>query len=489
MPTQLCWLLVTKCLRSAAISVLFVDKSRRSSDTHLRILLATIHQPTHFVSDFQTGIRYTVSSVRIIQSDSQQKRQRICKYTAGHRWLPLAQWVIFVFSHFFFSEFSWSGWCTGSCLPFSRLVKHSRTYFCRGSHSITKWKWSSCCMCCRQSPKAARFCTWNSCSRCWTNAKRFIWLFMAFGPAASSTRHTHSLVCILISQEIDEYINQAKDKGYAAVLELGTKGVSVIMQTALKVSQVSTFCPCLTTSSLCTIIINSFPSGKGFLLWINLHAIPIHQDSQLFAHFCMIHLEFPLLFLIDLFSNFLLGDFALNMRLVCFMEKSKNYVQSNIVAQLAPSLAERPTVSRDVVDRPSVAREVREDSVLDDEDSDESYINPANIIGLQDSSASDHSENSGSSEDSVDDDEYVPGPTRRTTRQTAKKTVATKAAKTTAAKSNGVTARKPRATRSVSVRWYDCISLPPKLNVRFPALKILILSSNQVQAPILLFWK
>lgn len=139
------------------------------------------------------------------------------------------------------------------------------------------------------------------------------------------------------------------------------------------------------------------------------------------------------------------------MRLCVLLEKSKKYVQSNIVAQLSPSFAERPTVARDVVDRPSVAREVREDSVLD-EDSDESYINPANIIGLHNSSASDHSENSETSESSDDADEYVPGPVRRTTRQTAKKTVATKAAKTTVAKSNGVTARKPRATRSVSVR-------------------------------------
>lgn len=47
-------------------------------------------------------------------------------------------------------------------------------------------------------------------------------------------------------QEIDEYINQAKEKGYTAVIQLGTKGVNyatnVIMQTALKVSQVSTLC-------------------------------------------------------------------------------------------------------------------------------------------------------------------------------------------------------------------------------------------------------
>ncbi|XP_029406304.1 receptor expression-enhancing protein 1 isoform X4 [Bactrocera dorsalis] len=39
-------------------------------------------------------------------------------------------------------------------------------------------------------------------------------------------------------QEIDEYLNQAKERGYSAVLQLGTKGVNyatnVIMQTALK---------------------------------------------------------------------------------------------------------------------------------------------------------------------------------------------------------------------------------------------------------------
>ncbi|KAL5289109.1 REEP2 family protein [Megaselia abdita] len=39
-------------------------------------------------------------------------------------------------------------------------------------------------------------------------------------------------------QEIDEYLNQAKEKGYSAVLQLGSKGVNyatnVIMQTALK---------------------------------------------------------------------------------------------------------------------------------------------------------------------------------------------------------------------------------------------------------------
>uniref|UniRef100_A0A0A1WJV6 Receptor expression-enhancing protein n=1 Tax=Zeugodacus cucurbitae TaxID=28588 RepID=A0A0A1WJV6_ZEUCU len=41
-------------------------------------------------------------------------------------------------------------------------------------------------------------------------------------------------------QEIDEYLNQAKERGYSAVLQLGTKGVNyatnVIMQTALKVN-------------------------------------------------------------------------------------------------------------------------------------------------------------------------------------------------------------------------------------------------------------
>lgn len=44
-----------------------------------------------------------------------------------------------------------------------------------------------------------------------------------------------------MKQEIDEYINQAKEKGCSAVLELGSKGVNyatnVIMKTALKVNQ------------------------------------------------------------------------------------------------------------------------------------------------------------------------------------------------------------------------------------------------------------
>lgn len=47
-----------------------------------------------------------------------------------------------------------------------------------------------------------------------------------------------------VLQEIDEFINQAKEKGYTAVIQLGTKGLNyatnVIMQTAVKVSQVST---------------------------------------------------------------------------------------------------------------------------------------------------------------------------------------------------------------------------------------------------------
>uniref|UniRef100_A0A182P2N3 Receptor expression-enhancing protein n=1 Tax=Anopheles epiroticus TaxID=199890 RepID=A0A182P2N3_9DIPT len=45
-------------------------------------------------------------------------------------------------------------------------------------------------------------------------------------------------------QEIDDYINQAKEKGYTAVLQLGSKGVNyatnVIMQTAIKVLGTST---------------------------------------------------------------------------------------------------------------------------------------------------------------------------------------------------------------------------------------------------------
>lgn len=56
---------------------------------------------------------------------------------------------------------------------------------------------------------------------------------------------------MLIIQEIDEYIKQAKEKGYTAVLQLGSKGVnyatSVIMQTAIKVSfkRLRFVCVCL----------------------------------------------------------------------------------------------------------------------------------------------------------------------------------------------------------------------------------------------------
>lgn len=52
----------------------------------------------------------------------------------------------------------------------------------------------------------------------------------------------HSIQWTIVSfdlQEIDEYISQAKEKGYSAVLQYGSRGVnyatSVIMQTALKV--------------------------------------------------------------------------------------------------------------------------------------------------------------------------------------------------------------------------------------------------------------
>lgn len=42
-------------------------------------------------------------------------------------------------------------------------------------------------------------------------------------------------------QEIDEYITQAREKGYTTMLELGSKGINyastVIMQTAIKVRQ------------------------------------------------------------------------------------------------------------------------------------------------------------------------------------------------------------------------------------------------------------
>lgn len=51
----------------------------------------------------------------------------------------------------------------------------------------------------------------------------------------------HSL---FVWQEIDEYLNQARERGYSAVLQLGSKGVNyatnVIMQTAIKVTQTTT---------------------------------------------------------------------------------------------------------------------------------------------------------------------------------------------------------------------------------------------------------
>lgn len=49
---------------------------------------------------------------------------------------------------------------------------------------------------------------------------------------------------IFVWQEIDEYLNQARERGYSAVLQLGSKGVNyatnVIMQTAIKVTQTTT---------------------------------------------------------------------------------------------------------------------------------------------------------------------------------------------------------------------------------------------------------
>lgn len=37
-------------------------------------------------------------------------------------------------------------------------------------------------------------------------------------------------------QEIDEYLTKAKEQSYKQVLDLGSKGVSALMQTAIKVS-------------------------------------------------------------------------------------------------------------------------------------------------------------------------------------------------------------------------------------------------------------
>lgn len=48
------------------------------------------------------------------------------------------------------------------------------------------------------------------------------------------------ILMAIFSQEIDDYLSQAKEKSYSTMLELGSKGVnyatSVIMQTAIKVS-------------------------------------------------------------------------------------------------------------------------------------------------------------------------------------------------------------------------------------------------------------
>ena len=38
------------------------------------------------------------------------------------------------------------------------------------------------------------------------------------------------------SQEIDEYISKAKEQSYKQFLDLGSKGVTALMQTAIKVS-------------------------------------------------------------------------------------------------------------------------------------------------------------------------------------------------------------------------------------------------------------
>lgn len=245
MSTQLYRLLVPMALHSAENSVLFVSQSRRPSDTLVHILPAQIHQSTHFVSDFQIDFRHFVSGVRIIQSGSQQKRERICKWGGSDEatFETSSQHEQFSTIPFFFS-FSSNGSCTGLCLHFSHRVKRSRTCCCHGFHSIMKWKCLSCCGCCHRPPKAAQCCIEISFIRCSTNVKRLIW-FSLFSPPQTPDL-TLAILTLFRLQEIDEYINQAKEKGYTAVIELGTKGVNyatnVIMQTALKVSQVSTRC-------------------------------------------------------------------------------------------------------------------------------------------------------------------------------------------------------------------------------------------------------
>lgn len=77
------------------------------------------------------------------------------------------------------------------------------------------------------------------------NKREKVDMIFAFFPPQTPDL-TLAILTLFRLQEIDEYINQAKEKGYTAVIELGTKGVNyatnVIMQTALKVSQVSTRC-------------------------------------------------------------------------------------------------------------------------------------------------------------------------------------------------------------------------------------------------------
>lgn len=76
----------------------------------------------------------------------------------------------------------------------------------------------------------------------------------------------HLVFLFLRRQEIDEYINQAKEKGCSVVLELGSKGVNyatnVIMKTALKVGQVSERCA---AHLLQSILLYSFWKQKKYL--------------------------------------------------------------------------------------------------------------------------------------------------------------------------------------------------------------------------------
>lgn len=81
--------------------------------------------------------------------------------------------------------------------------------------------------------------------------RKFVHPMLTRREQVGSLYHKFRYICIYIYklalfvwQEIDEYLNQARERGYSAVLQLGSKGVNyatnVIMQTAIKVTQTTT---------------------------------------------------------------------------------------------------------------------------------------------------------------------------------------------------------------------------------------------------------